>query len=61
MVYIFIFFRVLSLFLLGGAIVAATIHTIKTIFKKHDIDIISYLIIVFFAAAMIISWTVKLN
>lgn len=61
MVYIFIFFRVLSLFLLGGAIVAAIIHTIKAIFKKHDIDIISYLIIVFFAAAMIISWAVKLN
>lgn len=60
MVYIFIFFRVLSLCLLGVAIAAAMIHTMKTIFKKHDIDIISYLIIVFFAAAMIISWMVKI-
>ena len=58
---IFIFFRALSLFLLGVAIVAGVVHTIKHIRKFHDIDAISYLIIVFFASAMILSWSVKLS
>ena len=61
MVYIFIFFRALSLCLLGAAIGAGIIHTVKHIRRYHDIDAISYLIIVFFASAMIISWAVKLS
>jgi hypothetical protein len=60
-IYVFIFFRALSLCLLGAAIVAGVVHTIKHIRKFHDIDAISYLIIVFFAVAMILSWTVKLS
>ena len=60
MVYVFIFFRALSLFLLGAAIVAGVVHTIKHIRKFHDIDAISYLIIVFFAVAIVISWAVKI-
>lgn len=41
MVYIFIFFKALSLFILGGLMFAGVIHTVKCIFKKHDIDLIS--------------------
>lgn len=43
MVYIFIFFRALSLCLLGAAIGAGIIHTVKHIRRYHDIDAISYL------------------
>lgn len=60
MVYVFIFFRALSLCLLGAAIGAGVIHTVKHIRRYHDIDAISYLIIIFFAVAIIISWMVKI-
>lgn len=58
---IFIFFRALSLFLLGVAIVAAVIHTVKYIFKKHDVDTVSEITIICIALAILVSWAVTLN
>ena len=61
MVYIFIFFRALSLFILGGLIVAGVIHTVKCIFKKHDIDLISEFVIIIIGMCIVVSWSVDLH
>ncbi|WP_418373925.1 hypothetical protein [Agathobacter sp.] len=61
MVYIFIFFRALSLIFLGLGILAGIVHAIKYVYKHHDIDLISELVIIMLGVCMAVSWAVKLN
>ena len=57
----FIFFRALSLFFLGAVIAAAIVHTVKCIFKKHDVDTVSEITIICIALAILVSWAVDLH
>lgn len=61
MVYVFIFFRALSLIFLGLGILAGIVHTIKYVYKHHGIDLISELVIIMLGVCMAVSWAVKLN
>ena len=58
---IFIFFRALSLFILGGLMFAGVVYTVKCIFKKHDIDLISEFVIIIIGMCIAVSWSVDLH
>jgi hypothetical protein len=58
---VFIFFRTLSLFILGGLMFAGVVHTVKCIFKKHDIDLISEFVIIIIGMCIAVSWSVDLH
>nr|DAF75119.1 MAG TPA: hypothetical protein [Caudoviricetes sp.] len=57
---IFIFFRTISLIFLGLGILAGIVHTIKYIYKHHDIDLISELVIIILGICIAVSWSVKI-
>lgn len=57
---IFIFFRTISLIFLGLGILAGIVHTIKYIYKHHDIDLISELVIIMIGICIAVSWAVKI-
>ncbi len=57
---IFIFFRTISLIFLGLGILAGIVHTIKYIYKHHDIDLISELVIIMLGLCIAVSWAVKI-
>ena len=56
-----IFFRVLSLIALGAIIVAGIVHTVKCIFKYHDVDAVSELVIIIIAVCMAVAWAIPLH
>ena len=60
LIIIFIFFRAFSLFILGGLIASAVIHTVKCIFQKHNIDTIAYLTMIIIGIYIVFSWLVDL-
>lgn len=39
---------------------AGVVHTVKSIFKKHDIDLISEFVIIIIGMCIAVSWSVKL-
>jgi hypothetical protein len=57
---IFIFFRTISLIFLGLGILAGIVHTIRYIYKYHDIDLISELVIIMLGMCIAVSWSVKM-
>ena len=62
MVYIFIFFRALSLCLLCGFVYIGIMNPLKQIFKKHDVGLaitLAFLIFVFIYSG--ISWFIPLD
>ena len=60
LIIVFILFRAFSLFILGGLIAAAVIHTVKCIFQKHNIDTIAYLTMIIIGICIVFSWLVDL-
>lgn len=58
---LFIFFRTISIMLLVLGMIAGVVHTVKYIYKYHDIDLISELVIIVLGVCIVLSWSVKLN
>lgn len=58
---LFIFFRTISIMLLVLGMIAGVVHTVKYIYKHHDIDLISELVIIVLGVCIVLSWSVKLN
>lgn len=58
---IFIFFRTISIMLLVLGTIAGVVHTVKYIYKHHDIDLISEFVIIVIGLCIAISWSVKLK
>lgn len=58
---LFIFFRTISIMLLVLGMIAGVVHTVKYIYKHHDIDLISELVIIVLGICIFLSWSVKLD
>ena len=40
---------------------AGVVHTVKCIFKKHDLDVISKFVIIIIGMCIVVSWAVDLH